>query len=144
MVTKSCSQGSCRDPWRTLHPAGDVHNLAEALAAKHDMFYANLPRVAFQTCLPFQLRENETPFYPSGAVELGASFRDKSAADILQKTVTGTALIADDCCQGAVYEGATKVLASARELTDAELGLNGTMAAVTKKSLFSERLAWDA
>ncbi|PLB43296.1 Arylsulphatase [Aspergillus steynii IBT 23096] len=50
LVLKSCSEDSCRYPWRHLHPAGKVNSLADALDKGFDGFYANQPKVAFSEC----------------------------------------------------------------------------------------------
>ena len=50
LVLKSCSEDSCRYPWRHLHPAGEVNSLADALDKGFDHFYANQPKVAFSEC----------------------------------------------------------------------------------------------
>ncbi|KAI9687426.1 MAG: hypothetical protein M1820_010439, partial [Bogoriella megaspora] len=39
MILKSCTADTCRWPWRVLHPAGNVHNLAEALKPQNDDYY---------------------------------------------------------------------------------------------------------
>jgi hypothetical protein len=128
LISKSCEQNSCRNPWKTLHPDGKVNNLKEALEDEFDAFYAALPQVAFKECLQYQLRSNEEPFYPEGLVELGEMWRDKEATDGLRTSVGGGALVSDAGRFGAKYEGAEKVLGSARELTEEELGgNNGTV-----------------
>lgn len=50
MVTKSCTQDSCRDPWTTLFPNGQVKDLADAMTAQYDAFFADQPKVSFASC----------------------------------------------------------------------------------------------
>lgn len=50
LVLKSCGGDACRHPWRQLHPAGKVGNLADALATGFDRFYENQPKVSFSSC----------------------------------------------------------------------------------------------
>jgi N-acetylglucosamine-6-sulfatase len=51
MVLKSCKGEVCVKPWETLHPAGDVKTLEDAMNTKYDDFYASQPKVAFEACL---------------------------------------------------------------------------------------------
>lgn len=50
MVLKTCKGKVCTQPWRTLHPEGDVNDLKEALAPKYDDFYEVQPKMAFFSC----------------------------------------------------------------------------------------------
>jgi hypothetical protein len=50
MVAKSCAQNSCRNPWATLFPGGQVTNLSQAMATTYDTFFANQPKVSFSSC----------------------------------------------------------------------------------------------
>ena len=50
MVAKSCKQDSCRNPWATLFPAGQVSSLSGAMKAKYDSFFAGQPKVSFSSC----------------------------------------------------------------------------------------------
>lgn len=50
MVTKSCKQDSCRVPWGTLFPAGQVTDLETAMNSQYDTFFANQPKVTFSEC----------------------------------------------------------------------------------------------
>ncbi|KAJ7268531.1 alkaline-phosphatase-like protein [Mycena rebaudengoi] len=52
MVLKSCKAQACRDPWRVIHPQGNVHNLNDAMTRKYDAFYEAQPRVSFSMCGP--------------------------------------------------------------------------------------------
>ena len=50
MVAKSCKQDSCRNPWPTLFPNGQVTSLSGAMAAQYDTFFANQPKVSYSSC----------------------------------------------------------------------------------------------
>lgn len=41
MVTKSCKQDTCRDPWSVLFPKGQVSNIQDAMNPSYDTFFAN-------------------------------------------------------------------------------------------------------
>lgn len=67
MVLKSCRGRSCVEPWRDLHPSGDVKSLPDSLEERFDEFYQTQPRVSFTDCklgyLPeFEGPMNVTPF----------------------------------------------------------------------------------
>ncbi|CAH0045966.1 unnamed protein product [Clonostachys solani] len=62
MVLKSCKGRSCIEPWRELHPSGDVTSLLDSLEAKFDAFYDHQPKVSFAKCEVAYFRENEGPF----------------------------------------------------------------------------------
>ncbi|EKG14784.1 Sulfatase [Macrophomina phaseolina MS6] len=61
MVLKSCAGTSCTQPWKVLHPAGDVNTLVDALNKKYDGFYASQKRVFFDECAPGYIRAVEGP-----------------------------------------------------------------------------------
>lgn len=61
LVLKSCKGDSCRDPWRTLHPQGNVHSLPEALNPQYDDFYNSQPKVKFSECKRGYIIEAEGP-----------------------------------------------------------------------------------
>ena len=50
MVLKSCKGEECIDPWKVLHPNGDVRTLKDALGEKYDAFYRHQPKVEFTSC----------------------------------------------------------------------------------------------
>ncbi|KAI1284481.1 alkaline-phosphatase-like protein [Xylaria sp. FL0933] len=62
-VLKSCKGYSCSQPWKQLHPAGDVGSLANALDSKYDDFYAEQTRVKFEACENGYLVEAEGPMW---------------------------------------------------------------------------------
>lgn len=52
LVTKTCKGIVCSEPWRSLHPQGDVNTLAKALSKEFDVFYQERqPRVSFDWCV---------------------------------------------------------------------------------------------
>lgn len=50
LVMKSCKGAACTEPWRRIHPKGDVHSLKDALAPRFDAFYQKQPKVSFTSC----------------------------------------------------------------------------------------------
>ena len=46
MVTKSCKQDACRNPWGVIFPEGDVTGLKQAMSSNYDTFFANQPKVS--------------------------------------------------------------------------------------------------
>ena len=61
MVTKSCKQDSCRNPWGTLFPSGEVTNIQEAMDAKYDTFFTNQPHISFSSCSDGNVISEEGP-----------------------------------------------------------------------------------
>lgn len=61
MVLKSCAGTTCTQPWKVLHPAGDVNTLLDALDERYDGFYAAQKRVAFTECALGYIRGVEGP-----------------------------------------------------------------------------------
>lgn len=61
MVLKSCKGKSCIDPWRALHPHGDVESLTRALSQRFDAFYQRQPKVSFTKCELGYIKEAEGP-----------------------------------------------------------------------------------
>lgn len=129
LVTKTCEQDSCRDPWKTLHPDGSVHNLGEALAGQHDEYYASLPQVAFNSCLPSLVPSNEEPYFPGFDVLKGFAIEYRQQPGPIQnpsslpsavQVLNGTGL------HGAFYQNLTQYENTARYLTEEELTGNAT------------------
>lgn len=50
MVLKSCKGSVCVEPWKALHPDGDVESLSDALRVQFDAFYEQQARVSFGRC----------------------------------------------------------------------------------------------
>lgn len=61
MVLKSCKGKECVDPWKSIHPRGDVRSLADAVSQHFDAFYAKQPKVSFSKCELGYIREAEGP-----------------------------------------------------------------------------------
>lgn len=62
LVLKSCKARSCTHPWETLHPAGDVKDLHDALDARYDKFYElEQEKVEFSKCEKGYIIESEGP-----------------------------------------------------------------------------------
>lgn len=60
LVLKTCRGETCAHPWPALFPGGAVGELADALDAKYDAFFAGLPRVRFDECaLGYQARREK-------------------------------------------------------------------------------------
>jgi hypothetical protein len=50
-VLKSCKGITCTQPWKALHPAGNVENLRDALSPRFDDFYVHQQKkVSFSAC----------------------------------------------------------------------------------------------
>ncbi|PWY66783.1 Arylsulphatase [Aspergillus heteromorphus CBS 117.55] len=64
MVLKSCQGATCIRPWQTLHPAGDVASLQDALEGRFDAFYASQVRVEYGWCELGYIVEAEGPQVP--------------------------------------------------------------------------------
>ncbi|OIW33162.1 arylsulfatase-like protein [Coniochaeta ligniaria NRRL 30616] len=63
-VLKSCEGIICREPWKALHPAGDVTSLADALAVQFDSFYDTLEtKVQYNFCANGYLIDAEGPMW---------------------------------------------------------------------------------
>ncbi|TKA83457.1 hypothetical protein B0A55_00574 [Friedmanniomyces simplex] len=62
MVLKTCKARECTHPWEVLHPAGNVHDLHDALSAEFDDFYeTQQQRVQFSKCEKGYIAESEGP-----------------------------------------------------------------------------------
>lgn len=61
MVLKSCKGRTCVEPWRELHPSGDVNSLLESLKPEFDVFYQDQPKVSFSDCKVAYFPEFEGP-----------------------------------------------------------------------------------
>lgn len=134
MVTKSCAEATCRDPWSVLQPppsngstANKISTLDDALDPRYDDFFAAFPQVTIDECLNVQLASNEGPFYPAGAEDgLGLAYRRNtdffSEPDYTPvKRVPANAVPAGGW--GQRYATVDELLRNARELTDEELSV---------------------
>jgi N-acetylglucosamine-6-sulfatase len=61
MVMKSCKGQTCIEPWKGLHPNGDVRSLDDALDEKFDDFYREQRKVSFERCEAGYIVEAEGP-----------------------------------------------------------------------------------
>lgn len=127
MVTKSCEQDRCRDPWAQLVPDNTttLTSLVNALDSAYDTYFADFETVQFDTCMQYQYAPNETPFFPPldtlDGGGLGRAYRNST--DVIDGT-TGVRYI-----QTANYYGTaeqrnltmTDLLSVARQMTDAEI-----------------------
>lgn len=50
LVLKSCKGKQCTEPWRQLHPRGNVNSLRDAMKPRYDALYTAFPRVEFDRC----------------------------------------------------------------------------------------------
>ena len=151
LVTKSCSQETCRQPWSVLteaysksvldglRPASQIplrsspfDSLEEAMHPAYDDFFAQLPAPGFQFCPLAQLTSNEGPYFPAESEDLGRRFRrrltgEEDRAEEIYYSTNGTLAIESqseeyfgDMSQR--YAKATDLYASARELSEEEMG----------------------
>lgn len=61
LVLKGCKGAECTDPWKVLHPAGNVRTLEAALHPRFDAFYNTQPSISFAACEPGYLPQFEGP-----------------------------------------------------------------------------------
>lgn len=67
LTLKACKGKICTRPWETLHPAGDVKSLKDAMHSKFDRFYLEeQQRVRFDGCAEGYLPWLEQPEQPLG------------------------------------------------------------------------------
>ncbi|KAF4915942.1 Arylsulfatase [Colletotrichum viniferum] len=126
LVTKSCTQGTCREPWTVLQPpnSSQITTLTQALSCDHDAFFASILQVHFNECMQYQYIPNEGPFYPVGAEEGLSKFRQSTDHFVEASAVK---VIKPDLTK---FYGGTEqrnvkwaeILAASRPLTDKELG----------------------
>ncbi|KAI1771206.1 arylsulfatase [Hypoxylon cercidicola] len=134
LVTKSCADNICRQPWALLQPEtqkDEILSLKQAMDPKYDSFFAQFPRVAFKKCLQIQDIDNEQPYYPplpeTGA--LGQNYRNRT--DNYKSEGEGGTRYIDSGAQHGSWEQRNATLAdinkTAREVTDSEIYGNATM-----------------
>ncbi|KAG2495839.1 hypothetical protein HYH03_006078 [Edaphochlamys debaryana] len=58
-VLAVCRGESCSNPWKVLHPSGEVQSWAQALQGKYDSVYDDITPFRFKNCLPYQVKDNE-------------------------------------------------------------------------------------
>ncbi|KAH7333145.1 arylsulfatase [Rhexocercosporidium sp. MPI-PUGE-AT-0058] len=72
-VLKSCKGFTCQQPWKSLHPKGDVLTLEDALSARFDQFYeVEQQRVEYNFCSNGYLIDAEGAMWE----DHGLTFRD--------------------------------------------------------------------
>jgi hypothetical protein len=82
LVIKSCSGITCRQPWLSLHPTGDVQTLEDALDSRFDHFYeAETPRVRNEWCWNGYWREAEGVMWEDVAKGFGYGIGEKGVYD---------------------------------------------------------------
>lgn len=74
MVLKSCQGGTCVEPWKVLHPQGDVASLSDALKVRFDAFYEEQVKVSFDRCELGYLIDAEGP--QAGQGEAARAYED--------------------------------------------------------------------
>ncbi|KAG7438433.1 Arylsulfatase [Fusarium oxysporum f. sp. raphani] len=131
LVTKSCAESTCRDPWKVLQPPNkvrkgkNIRSLEDALNPDYDGFYASFPLVTIEECLGYQFVENEFPFYPQEAEKgLGLAHRRptdnyKAPEPAPKVKLSGNTAPAGGWEQR--HSTLERLLKDARELTDDEL-----------------------
>lgn len=134
LVTKSCAENTCRQPWALLQPGrrkDEIVSLRQAMDTKYDRFFSEFPRVAFKECMMYQDIKNEKPFYPplSETGALGQKYR-KSTDNYQSEGEGGTRYLESPGSYGS-WEQRHATLAdieeSAREVAGGEIYGNATM-----------------
>ncbi|KAI0876424.1 arylsulfatase-like protein [Hypoxylon argillaceum] len=69
-VLKSCRAKTCTNPWRALHPEGNVESLKDALSPRFDTFYeTETGNIRFEKCEAGYIIESEGPQFDQGLLE---------------------------------------------------------------------------
>ncbi|KAL1623953.1 hypothetical protein SLS56_008078 [Neofusicoccum ribis] len=131
LVTKSCAEDTCREPWTVLQPPASLTNgkvvttLEEALDPAYDDFYAAFPTVTIDECLNLQIPSNEAPFYPPGAeAGLGMAYRENTDGFNVPDPVPVKPIPGQEVTPGGWehrHASFETLMASARELEDDEI-----------------------
>lgn len=137
MVTKSCEQDRCRDPWAQLNPTNGtgtnttLTSLVAAMDASYDDYFSAFEKVSFDTCMQYQYAENETPFYPPldtlAGGGLGRAYRNTTeniAASPGTRVITTPDYYGTEAQRNATF---ADLQAIARVLTESEISqtING-------------------
>lgn len=80
LTLKNCKSDSCRYPWKTIFPSGEVTSLHEALEESFDGFFDSQPGVSFDECTLGFIPELEGPAGPKpyeGSFVRDAELRDE-------------------------------------------------------------------
>lgn len=130
MVTKSCEQDRCRDPWAQLIPdnsssVSPFTSLVGALDPTYDDFFENFETVQFDTCMQYQWADNETPFFPPldtlAGGGLGRAYREETeviAASPGKRVIQTPNYYGTEAQRNATF---ADLLAVARDLTATEI-----------------------
>ncbi|KAI0534000.1 arylsulfatase [Xylaria digitata] len=133
LATKSCATDTCRNPFSLLQPeperrAVDVQAnltitcLEQAMEPKFDDFFASLPEVSFNQCMPYQYRPNEMPYWPENA-GLGEAYR-KPTDNYKSSSPSGKKVVSSGKFGTVAQRNVTltEILKTAKELTPDQLG----------------------
>ncbi|KAK2016684.1 arylsulfatase [Colletotrichum eremochloae] len=137
LVTKSCTGGSCRDPWSVFTPTSNIlmsnattmvgnsvklSSLKQAMDTNYNAYFASFPRVHFETCMQYQDIKNEAPYYPPSAAE-GLGSGNRHPTDNFISSNPGVAFRDNNYYGTAAQRRATleQIYANARNLTDEEI-----------------------
>ncbi|OAR01382.1 hypothetical protein LLEC1_03396 [Akanthomyces lecanii] len=80
LTLKNCKSASCRYPWKTIFPSGEVTSLHDALEESFDDFFDSQPWVSFDECTLGYIPELEGPIGPNpsqGPFGRDAELRDE-------------------------------------------------------------------
>ncbi|KAK2598380.1 hypothetical protein N8I77_011800 [Diaporthe amygdali] len=132
MVTKSCEQDRCRDPWAQLKPddSTTLVSLTQAMNASYDSFFADFEKVQFETCAAIQLTDNEAPYFPKldtlPGEGLGRAYRNRT--DVIAPNPGVRVITTAEYYGTAEQRNATvaEIEAVSRLLTEAELSATST------------------
>ncbi|KAF4452184.1 putative arylsulfatase precursor [Fusarium austroafricanum] len=127
LVTKSCSQESCRNHWKILqkNSGGKFTTLKEAMDAKYDKFFASLPSGGYQKCMNYQATENEGRYYPPESISLASQYRGTTDNFPFTNVANFTRVPGNAGREGAMihrHVNMTTIMKAAREVTDKEMG----------------------
>lgn len=129
MVTKSCEQDRCRDPWAQLVPDNTtttpLTSLVAAMDSAYDSYFADFEKVSFDTCMQYQWADNETPFYPPldtlAGGGLGRAYRDPTdtiADSPGSRIITTPNYYGTEAQRNATF---SDLVSSSRALTESEI-----------------------
>ncbi|KAH7141773.1 arylsulfatase [Dactylonectria macrodidyma] len=130
LVTKSCAESTCRQPWKVIQPPNlrhgkEIQTLDDALDAKYDKYYASFPPVNIDECLGYQFTPNEGPFFPPNANQgLGLEYRQSTDNFAYPEPEPVQELAQNDPLGGGWDQRRATLedlLKKARELTDDEI-----------------------
>ncbi|GAW24402.1 hypothetical protein ANO14919_139860 [Xylariales sp. No.14919] len=133
IAAKSCAVDTCRNPWSLLQPEPErravdtqtnltITCLEQALDPKFDDFFASIPQVSFEQCMPYQYRPNEVPYWPEDA-GLGEAYR-KPTDNYQSSSPSGKKVVSTGKFGTAEQRNValSEILKTAKELTPDQLG----------------------